>query len=282
MRTDNAISRDLITSPLGKLDVTLLREREGYGDELGLTRFAPKWIDFGALGIDEIYQNIKFILLTPYFSVVLDREFGTNYTMVDKPMPVAMMMFDQEVAMKISMYEPRVMFESVEHNGANIEGKLETNVRCRIVITEQQILEATIPEEEEWEPPVFTWQQIGELPIDLREGIVELPRGYVLVPGPPGPPGPAGSPGGAQGPPGPAGPIGQMGPPGLAGPPGPVGPAGPSGGPEGPQGARGSMWFSGQGDPIFTTGVRVNDHYLDVDTGNVWMFEGGSRGWVRR
>lgn len=270
-----------IVSPFAEVGITVSTD----ADELGLTRFASRWIDFGALGIDEIWQNIKFIILTEYFSVVLDREFGFNYTMVDKPMPIAMLMFDQEVAMKVSMYEPRAQFESVQYDGANIEGKLSAHVRCRVVATSGQPTEL-VPEalEPEYYIKSITLEQLRDLPEKLKQGAQQMPGGIILVPVP-GPPGAQGPPGGVgdkgpTGDKGPEGDQGQQGPIGDKGPEGDQGPPGPGGGPEGPAGVRGSMWFSGHGNPVIMAGLRTGDHYLDVDTGNIWEFTGTR--WIRK
>lgn len=237
--------------PFGGIGLTLLTD----ADEIGLTKFASSMIDFGATGVEEIYQNIKFILKTEYFSVVLDREFGTNYTMVDKPIPIAMLMLDQEVAMKISLYEPRAIFEEIVYSGDGIEGKLEANVKCRLVVTTGQEGMAVAGEEPQYVVRGLTLEQLAGLPAEIREGAVQKATGIILVPGPMGPPGRQGE-------------IGPQGPPGETGPAG------------GPAGSRGSLWFSGHGNPTSTTGVRTNDHYLDVDSGNIWIFEGIR--WVKK
>lgn len=115
------------TSPLGNVQVT---------DELGLA-YLDQDIDFGAVGRFEIFQNIKFILTTAIWSVPLDREFGMDYSMVDKPIPVAEAMLSQEIAMKIALYEPRARFESVSFSGDGLQGKLNPNVVVAILSTDE-------------------------------------------------------------------------------------------------------------------------------------------------
>lgn len=98
-------------------------------------RLSSTMIDFGAVGIDEIYQNIKYIILTPYFSVVLDREFGFDYTLVDKPEPVARLMIDQEITMKIALYEPRAFFKETRYDEFEQEGKVRPIVIAGLLVT---------------------------------------------------------------------------------------------------------------------------------------------------
>jgi hypothetical protein len=94
-------------------------------------------IDFGATGVEEVFQNVKYILLTEYFSVPLDREFGMDFTMVDKPIPIAEAMLTQEIAIKISLYEPRCQFTEINFEGKGIEGKLNPLVTINILSTNE-------------------------------------------------------------------------------------------------------------------------------------------------
>jgi hypothetical protein len=94
-------------------------------------------IDFGATGVEEVFQNVKYILLTEYFSVPLDREFGMDFTMVDKPIPIAEAMLTQEIAIKISLYEPRCQFTEINFEGKGIEGKLNPLVTINILSTDE-------------------------------------------------------------------------------------------------------------------------------------------------
>jgi phage baseplate assembly protein W len=96
-------------------------------DEMGLA-YLDGIIDFGATGKHEIFQNVKYIILTEYFSVPLDREFGMDYSMVDRPMAVAEAILAQEVAMKISLYEPRAQFKEIEFVRDEMIGKLSPTV----------------------------------------------------------------------------------------------------------------------------------------------------------
>jgi uncharacterized protein len=101
------------------------------------TVYLDQDIDFGATGLYEVFQNVKYILLTALRSVPLDREFGMNFTMIDKPIPVAEAMLSQEIAMKIAMYEPRCQFEKIDFDQNAIAGKLSPSVTIAILTTEE-------------------------------------------------------------------------------------------------------------------------------------------------
>lgn len=105
-------------------------------DELGFA-YLDQDIDFGAVGRNEIFQNIKFIVLTEYFSVPLDREFGMSYSMVDRPIRVAEAILSQEVAYKISLYEPRAQFREINFKEGWLAGKLSPSVKVAILTTEE-------------------------------------------------------------------------------------------------------------------------------------------------
>jgi phage baseplate assembly protein W len=122
-------------SQIGQLKLTATATSTDISSETASTDFFANnnWIDFGATGLLEVYQNVKYIILTEYFSVVLDREFGFNLTMVDKPIPIAELMFDQEAGFKIPLYEPRAIFESVSYEGDNIDGHLIPSITFGIL-----------------------------------------------------------------------------------------------------------------------------------------------------
>lgn len=115
------------TSAVGQIQVA---------DEAGFAYLSGD-IDFGATGRNEIFQNIKFIVLTEYFSVPLDREFGFDYSMVDKPMAIAEAVFSQEVAMRISLYEPRAQFRSIDFVRDEMVGKLSPDIKVVLLTFEE-------------------------------------------------------------------------------------------------------------------------------------------------
>jgi phage baseplate assembly protein W len=118
---------DANETPIGTIQVE---------DELGFAYLSDD-IDFGAVGRNEIFQNIKFIVLTEYFSVPLDREFGMDYSMVDKPIPIAEAIFTQEVVMKIALYEPRAQFREIDFVEDYLAGKLSPTIKVYLITTDE-------------------------------------------------------------------------------------------------------------------------------------------------
>ena len=151
-------------------------------DEAGFAYLSGD-IDFGATGRNEIFQNIKFIVLTEYFSVPLDREFGFDYSMVDKPMAIAEAVFSQEVAMKITLYEPRAQFRQIEFVRDELVGKLNPNIKIVLLTTDE--LPSTVPAGTSpaaiGGPPGVVIEEV-DLP-GFYEALIDMAR----VPGPPGP-----------------------------------------------------------------------------------------------
>lgn len=80
----------------------------------------------------EIIQNIKTILTTLQGTVPLDRDFGIDGTLIDKPLTVAKPLIVKDIKEKIEQYEPRAKFVSISWNGSNIDGKLIPSVRVAI------------------------------------------------------------------------------------------------------------------------------------------------------
>ena len=66
-----------------------------------------------ATEIEEIMQNINTLLLTPKYSVPLDREIGIDMTFLDRPVLQAKAAISAEVYQVITKYEPRVIVERV-------------------------------------------------------------------------------------------------------------------------------------------------------------------------
>lgn len=91
-------------------------------------------IDFapGSL-IEEVVQNVRTILTTPKYSVPMDRLFGVNAVMVDRPTPKAMAELQAEIVQAIRKYEPRCKVKKVMFHG-DLDGKL--SVKVRIIINE--------------------------------------------------------------------------------------------------------------------------------------------------
>ena len=97
------------------------------------------WIDntpnlkLGLAGIEEIVQNIRLILSTPKGSVPLDRNFGINWDLVDKPFPATIQLLKAEVVKAIETYEPRVKVKEVKIREATSDGRLSVGVLVDIL-----------------------------------------------------------------------------------------------------------------------------------------------------
>ena len=65
-------------------------------------------LQFGEIdAVRSVLQNIAVILSTPKGTVPLYREFGLDWTMLDKPAPVARVLMVAEVREAIERWEPR-------------------------------------------------------------------------------------------------------------------------------------------------------------------------------
>lgn len=91
-----------------------------------------KGIDFApASEAAEILQNLRTIITTTKYSVPLDRDFGVNAEMLDKPMAVAQAQMQSEIIMAIKTYEPRVTVTGISFTGTD-EGILIPKVQVMI------------------------------------------------------------------------------------------------------------------------------------------------------
>ena len=78
----------------------------------------------------EIAQNIRTILLTAKGSVPLDREFGMDMSIIDKPLNVVQSRYVAAAAEAISRYEPRVRLkEIIWSESEKLYGELRPIVR---------------------------------------------------------------------------------------------------------------------------------------------------------
>ena len=80
----------------------------------------------------EIIQNIKTILTTLQGTVPLDRDFGIDVTVIDKPLTVAKPLIVKDIKEKIEQYEPRAKFVSISWSGNDIDGKLIPSIKVAI------------------------------------------------------------------------------------------------------------------------------------------------------
>lgn len=84
--------------------------------------------------VQEIIQNVRMIITTPKGTVPLDREFGIDATIIDRPLPVAQAQLARDVVNAVKKYESRARVTKVEFadgSGA-INGVLKPIVRIEI------------------------------------------------------------------------------------------------------------------------------------------------------
>ena len=93
----------------------------------------PKPLKLGLTGIEEIVQNIRLILSTPKGSVPLDRDFGINWDLIDKPSPATIQLLKAEAVKAIETYEPRVKVKQVKIENATADGKLGVKALVKIL-----------------------------------------------------------------------------------------------------------------------------------------------------
>lgn len=63
---------------------------------------------------EEIVQNIKMILVSPKYSVPLDRDFGTSHNQLDTPVNKAQPKLIMEIIDAIEEYEPRAEITKID------------------------------------------------------------------------------------------------------------------------------------------------------------------------
>ena len=103
---------------------------------------ALEGIDFApASVVTEILQNARTIFTTMKYSVPLDRLFGVNADMLDKPTPKAMAALSAEIITAIHKYEPRCRVTKVSFDG-DLDGRLVP--RVRIKIDEKRLVSNTV------------------------------------------------------------------------------------------------------------------------------------------
>ena len=102
-----------------ELDVSLMPEE---------INFAPANV------IEEVVQNVRTICTTSKYSVPMDRLFGVDAVMLDRPTPRAMAAMQAELVQAIRKYEPRCKVKRVSFDG-DLDGRL--NVKVRIDILEE-------------------------------------------------------------------------------------------------------------------------------------------------
>ena len=82
--------------------------------------------------IEEVAQNVRTICSTTKYSVPMDRLFGVNAVMLDRPTPKDIAELQVELVQAIRKYEPRCRVKKINFDG-DIDGKLIAKVRIEIL-----------------------------------------------------------------------------------------------------------------------------------------------------
>lgn len=89
------------------------------------------WKIFPSTELEEISQNILMIILTPKYSVPLDRAFGIDYTLLDAPINNSQALMTAEIVQAINTFEPRAKVTEIIYNSSDL-AKLDCTVRFRL------------------------------------------------------------------------------------------------------------------------------------------------------
>ncbi len=102
------------------------------GQELTMASVAE--VDFGAVSHKEILQNLRCILLTPQFTVPLNRLFGMEYLFLDMPINQQRDILVGEILEKIVLWENRIEVVNVtfDEDAATLEGQTIPRLHIRV------------------------------------------------------------------------------------------------------------------------------------------------------
>lgn len=81
---------------------------------------------------EEIMQNVLMILLTPKYSVPLDRAFGLEASIIDAPINHQAQLTAQ-IALAIRQFEPRARLKKVNFGGDMSNGQIVPSVVIELV-----------------------------------------------------------------------------------------------------------------------------------------------------
>lgn len=95
------------------------------GSETPPINFAPATI------AEEVMQNVRMIISTVKHSVPMDREFGIDGAVVDRPINIAKAHLSNEIFRAVRRYEPRAVIESIEFDGDE-SGRLTPKIKVQI------------------------------------------------------------------------------------------------------------------------------------------------------
>lgn len=80
---------------------------------------------------EEVLQNVRMLISTVKYSVPMDREFGIDGAVIDRPVNVAKAHLSNEIFRAVRRYEPRAIIESIDFDG-NESGQLTPRIKVRI------------------------------------------------------------------------------------------------------------------------------------------------------
>lgn len=83
--------------------------------------------------VEEVLQNVRMIITTMKCSVPMDRAFGIDGAVVDRPINIAKAHISNEIFRAVKKYEPRAVIESIDFTGDDA-GKLTPTVVVSINI----------------------------------------------------------------------------------------------------------------------------------------------------
>ena len=89
-------------------------------------------VDFApATVVEEVIQNVRTLLATLKFSVPMDRDFGIDGAIIDRPINLAKARLSSEIFRAVRRYEPRAVVESIELEGTE-SGRLMPIVKVSV------------------------------------------------------------------------------------------------------------------------------------------------------
>lgn len=95
------------------------------GGETPPINFAPATL------AEEVMQNVRMIISTIKYSVPMDREFGIEGAILDRPVNVAKAHLTNEIFRAVRRYEPRAVIESIDFDGDE-SGRLTPSIKVQI------------------------------------------------------------------------------------------------------------------------------------------------------
>lgn len=90
-----------------------------------------KGIDYGVTGIEEVLQNVAFILATTVFECPLDREFGWEPA-IDSPIDQAEAENVENILDAIEAYEPRAIVTEITAEPNQLDGNIKLFVKVGV------------------------------------------------------------------------------------------------------------------------------------------------------